>query len=168
MLRLPALPSVLQLQRRLLLRHPARPSVQTQAQNQQKHHPLRKESADKLGTKCHKDVSVNARKCALTNSDSWVLHFTGELLIPTDVQERTQALEAELAQTSAQLQQLQALQASLRTKNQLLEKLLHLNKQADFKASPELPQSSAVSFSIHSILQAHFDTNPVAYLPKRQ
>lgn len=79
------------------------------------------------------------------------------------LQERTQALEAELAQSSAQLQQLQALQTSLRTKNQLLEKLLHLNKQADFKASPELPQRSVVSFSMHSILQAHFDTDHVAY-----
>ena len=100
--------------------------------------------------------------CALTNNDSWVLHFNKDLLTSTDVRERTQALEAELAQTSAQLQQLQALQASLRTKNQLLEKLLHLNKQADFKSSPELPQSSAVSFSMHSILQAHFDASLAA------
>ncbi len=96
--------------------------------------------------------------CALTNNDSWVLHFNKDLLTSTDVRERTQALEAELAQTSAQLQQLQALQASLRTKNQLLEKLRHLNKQADFKSFPELPQNRAVSFSMHSILQTHFDT----------
>ena len=40
----------------------------------------------------------------------------------------------------------------------MLEKLLHLNKQADFNSSPELPQNSAVSFSMHSILQTHFDT----------
>ncbi len=141
--------------------------MKDQAQCHQNEHPLSNPSADSLGTGCHQDVSANARKCALAHNHSGLCHSTLKLLVPTDVQERTQALEAELAQASAQLQQLQAVQASLSTKNQLLEKLLNLHKQANFKSSPELPQSSAVSFSTHSILHAHFDTNPVAYLSKR-
>ncbi|DBA78406.1 TPA: hypothetical protein ACH3X2_007903 [Trebouxia sp. C0005] len=82
------------------------------------------------------------------------------------LQERTQALEAELAQSSAQLQQLQALQTSLRTKNQLLEKLLHLNKQADFKASPELPQRSVTVLDLYK--QRGFKTVPEPMLAVMQ
>ncbi|DBB00508.1 hypothetical protein WJX82_001772 [Trebouxia sp. C0006] len=104
--------------------------------------------------------------CALTNNDSWVLHFNKDLLTSTDVRERTQALEAELAQTSAQLQQLQALQASLRTKNQLLEKLRHLNKQADFKSFPELPQNRATVLDLYK--QRGFKTVPEPMLAVMQ
>ena len=83
------------------------------------------------------------------------------------LQERTLALEAELAQSSAQLQQLQALQTSLTTRNQLLEKLLRLNKQAEFKSRPEVPQSSAVSLAspvYHGSVHEEDPNNTVSYV----
>ena len=61
------------------------------------------------------------------------------------LQERAETLEMELAKTSAQLKQLQIMQTAVMTKNQLLEKLLRLNKQADLKSVLELPTSVAVS-----------------------
>ena len=67
------------------------------------------------------------------------------MLIP---QARSQTLEAELAETSAQLQQLQVMQTALKTKNQLLEKLVQLNKQADMKSVPEMAHANAVRHAL--------------------
>lgn len=73
------------------------------------------------------------------------LKFMGTCSVWPYVQERTASLQAELAKTSAQLQELQALQTSLKTKNQLLTKLVDMNMQAEFKSCPEPPATNAVS-----------------------
>lgn len=61
------------------------------------------------------------------------------------LQARASSLEAQLEHASEQLRQLQLLQEAHRTKIKLLEKLVHLNKQADMKSVHSLPSNQAVS-----------------------
>ena len=63
----------------------------------------------------------------------------------TFLQARASSLEAQLEHASEQLRQLQLLQEAHRTKIKLLEKLVHLNKQADIRSVHGVPSTQAVS-----------------------
>ena len=60
------------------------------------------------------------------------------------LQARTETLEAALLQSAAELRHVQAMQTALRLRNQLLEKMVQLNKQAEPKSLPDYPPSKMV------------------------
>ena len=105
---------------------------------------------------CSRGLATEAANLILL-FHTFLLSFCGVrhcgLLTCTSCQVRSATVESQLAETTAQLQELREKQKSLEARNTLLEKLMKLNKQSlDAQAPAKVSADEVIPSSINLLL----------------